>query len=147
MMSHKRKVAFLAVVALGMATAAIAQNATEAPPDPLLGTWIVQEAEFMGKKSPPGEAGKMRLAFHKDKVTWHFDTPDGPKSFDGTYKVDSKKNPKEIDLSQPNNPKTVALGIYKIEGKTLTILMGPERPKNFEDAALAKLVLQKKKSD
>ncbi len=111
----------------------------------LLGTWTVVEGEINGKKLP-GAAGTMRLIFTKDKVIWQFDTSDGEKAFDGTYKADPKKSPKEIDLSQPVNAKKVALGIYKIEGDRLTICMGAQRPKNFEDMVLSRLIFTRKKS-
>ena len=59
---------------------------------------MVEEAEIMGRKSPLADAGKMRLVFHKEKVKWQFDTSTGEKSFDVVYKVDPKKEPKEMGL-------------------------------------------------
>jgi uncharacterized protein (TIGR03067 family) len=54
---------------------------------------------------------------------------------EGTYKVDAKKNPGEIDIVPPKESST-HVGIYKIEGDTLTICLADknstERPTKFE---------------
>jgi len=116
---------------------------TKVTDTPFLGTWVVESAEALGQKAPDEHAGGMKLTFHPDKATWHFRRPDGWKSFDGTLWCDPASEPKEIDLSQPNNPGKVALGIYKIEGNTLTISMGAERPKTFEEPSWAKMVFRR----
>lgn len=113
------------------------------PRDEILGTGVIESAEALGQKSPADQAGRMKLEFHSDKVTWHFRVGDGWKSWDGTLRFDPKSDPKQIDLSQPNNPNTVALGIYKIEGKRLMISMGAERPKTFDEPSWSKFVLQR----
>jgi len=85
----------------------------------------------------------MKLEFRPNKVIWQFQVEDGWKSWDGKFWVDSEAEPKEMDLSEPNNPDRVALCIYKIEGGRLTILMGAERPTTFHDPSTGKLVLTK----
>jgi RNA polymerase sigma factor (sigma-70 family) len=88
--------------------------------DPLQGTWIIESAEFAGKKldlderDVPAEitfdGGKFTLRNKKDEVV------------EGTYTVDAKKEPKTLDLLPGNGPsKDKAFeGIYKIEGDRLT---------------------------
>jgi uncharacterized protein (TIGR03067 family) len=53
----------------------------------------------------------------------------------GSYKVDAKKSPAEIDLTPPKE-EGKHIGIFKIDGDTLTICMsdkgGTERPTKFE---------------
>ena len=113
------------------------------PRDELIGIWVMEWVEALGKKSPPEEAGGMKLEFRPNNVTWHFRQPDGWKSWDGELRYDSKSEPKQIDLFRPTNPDKVGLGIYKIEGNKLTISMGAERPKNWEEPSLAKMVLRR----
>lgn len=115
----------------------------EVPRDELRGVWVADSGEVMGQKAPDKDAGRMKLEFHAEKATWHFQSPEGWKAFDGILRYDSKSEPKQVDLGQPSNPDKVALGIYKIEGNKLTISMGAERPKTFEEPSLAKMVLKR----
>ena len=113
------------------------------PHSPLLGVWVVESGEALDKKASDKDSGGMKIEFHQDKATWYFQLGDSWKSWDGTLRFDPTKEPKEIDLSQPNNPGKVAYGIYKIEGNKLTISMGTERPKTFEEKSWAKIVLRR----
>ena len=57
--------------------------------------------------------------------------------FDSTYRIDSDKKPKHIDLigTEGDNKGKAAQGIYSIEGDTLQIcytMPGQKRPEQFE---------------
>src|SRR5262245_54418260 len=99
------------------------------PRDDLIGTWVVESAEALGNKSPADQAGRMKIEFHSDKAKWHFRQGDGWRAWYGTLSRNPTASPKQIDLSQPDNPATVVHGIYKIEYGILTISAGPVRPK------------------
>ena len=114
-----------------------------APCCPLFGTWEGVSGEALGNQME-GKPG-MRITFGANKVIWHFDTAEGEKSYDGYYKVYSSKQAGAIDLREPNSkdPNKTALGIYQIDGDTLWISMGRERPRDFNEPALTKLVFKR----
>ena len=80
-------------------------------PDELTGTWVTNAIDS-------GEGPKLTVAitytFKDGKLT--SEQGKGPKEY--TYKIDSTKDPKEIDM---DTGKEVRKGIYKIEKDTLTI--------------------------
>jgi uncharacterized protein (TIGR03067 family) len=49
----------------------------------------------------------------------------------GARKIDPTKNPKEITLTPDGSNKSL-LGIYKLEGDTLTLCFGEKRPTDFK---------------
>jgi uncharacterized protein (TIGR03067 family) len=118
-------------------------------PDAIYGTWVAVAGEAFGHKMPEGEAGGMRITFTAKKAIWQFWTAEGNKSYEGFCRINASAIPNEIDLGQPDNPrpKSLGLGIYKIEDDKLTIWMTlMERPKDFSDVAAAKLELRREKS-
>jgi uncharacterized protein (TIGR03067 family) len=62
----------------------------------------------------------------------------------GTYTVNTKKNPAEIDLTPPKED-AKHLGLFKIDGDTLTLCLsdkgGTERPTKFESPDGSKIML------
>jgi uncharacterized protein (TIGR03067 family) len=62
----------------------------------------------------------------------------------GTYTIDAKKSPAEIDLTPPKE-EGKHLGIFKIDGDTLTVCLGDkggtERPTKFESPDGSKIML------
>jgi uncharacterized protein (TIGR03067 family) len=96
---------------------------------------------------PPAKGVKgLRFTFAEDgKVTVQNDKSD-PET--GTYKIDGKKDPAEIDLLmevEKNKPAT--LGLYKVDGDTLTLCFQftlgdkAERPTKIESAAGSNIML------
>jgi uncharacterized protein (TIGR03067 family) len=106
------------------------------------GQWKAVSATSRGTKVPQEQIDKamVMLVFKDGKYTVTI----GGKELDaGTYKTDTTKKPHTIDLIAGKGKKT-DIGIYKIEGDTLTLAMGvasakdkealpkPERPTAFD---------------
>jgi len=128
------------------ATGARADDKKDVPKDlaPFQGTWKVAKAAFGGESVPDAEKDKLKFVFAGEKVT----VKEGMKDDTGSYSVDPKKDPAEIDLVSPKGEKI--LGIYKFEkdGKlTLTFVKGKDaaRPKKFDDKDAVMMVLEKVK--
>jgi len=106
----------------------------------IVGEWEGTKAVAGGKEMPVPEGG-IRFEFTADgKLIIHEGKKDQPDT--GTYKVDTKKDPAELDMIPPVNQKVAAPpsipGIFKVDGDTLTLCFskGPEattkRPTKFE---------------
>src|SRR5258708_11902366 len=67
--------------------------------DRLQGTWVMTAFEIMGKSEDAPKDQESTYTFKGDKVTMTADK----KTKEGTFKLDEKKNPKEIDLVGPKN--------------------------------------------
>ena len=121
---------------LALTATATAQEKKDVPKElaPFQGTWKVVKAEQGGMPAPAKEIETIRFTFAGDKVT----VKESKKEKDdtGTFSVDAKKDPAEIDLVSPKGEKIP--GIYKFEkdGKlTLAFVKGKDatRPKAFDD--------------
>ena len=135
---------------LALASTATAQEKKdekkEMPKDlaPFQGTWKVVKAEFGGV--PPGDkVPELRFTFAGDKVV----VREGKDDETGSYSVDAKKNPPELDLV---NTKGVRLqGIYKFDkdGKLNLCFVGDkgDRQKSFDTrkTSAGMMVLEKVK--
>lgn len=133
---------------IGIAISVGAPGAKDAPKKEvsIVGEWIGEKAVRSGQERPVPEGG----------ITFTF-TADGQMSVkegnrepkDGaTYKIDTKKNPAELDIIPPAGKKEpTILGIFKIDGDTLTICIGAgskdgsERPTKFESPEGSKTML------
>ena len=121
-----------AVLALGLTAAA-------PPPgvDELRGTWALTGGEVNGKPLPPKLLAKrFRLVIGDGK--WDSYTGSDPKPEHLTFTLDPSASPKRVDLIDPTDAHPAdegELGIYKVEGDTLTINLnrpgGKERPTDF----------------
>ena len=117
------------------------QNPPLAPNKAILGTWQAVSGEAFGKQTTGKEAWGMRITFAEGKAIWDFNTKKGWQSFDGLCRIDPGGKSGCIDLGQPKSedPLRVALGIYKINGDSLQINMGKDRPSDFDQPTLTKL--------
>ena len=97
------------------------------------GTWAVVSMEWEGKKTPAEIVAKITRVVDGEHVTWKREG----KPFAGTtVKLDSTTDPNLIDVTPDGGPgrDKPVLGIYKLDGDTLTICMGDPakpRPKAF----------------
>jgi uncharacterized protein (TIGR03067 family) len=129
---------------IGLALAFAAPAGKDAPkkdPPSLVGEWLAESGVKGGKPDnpPPGTT----MTFTADGKVFIKDNKKDSMEF-ATYKADPKKNPAEIELVPPPAVKDVSmLGIYKIDGDTLTICidMGGDRPKEFASPAGSKHML------
>ncbi len=117
----------------------------------LSGTFAVILFERDGKKSPPDDLKKMKVV--QKGAEWTFYLGEDPTQ--GKDTVFPDKSPKQINslyLNGPAHDKTV-LGIYKIEGDTITYCWaepGKERPKEFAtkaDSGLTLMTLKRVKEE
>jgi uncharacterized protein (TIGR03067 family) len=99
------------------------------------GTWRVTSFVADGAEAPPEVAGEMSRVVEGDHVVWKR----GGTSFAGTtVELDPAADPKAIDVI-PDGGKLKGkrvLGIYRLDGDTLTICMaGPDQDRPHEFAA------------
>ena len=101
-------------------------KANKAELDKLQGSWAVDKD---GKTA--------ELKFEKDKFTLYLD---GEAAFKGSIKIDSKKKPKEMDMTVSEGiafQGETSKAIYELDGDTLkwyAPIPGKDRPKGFDDA-------------
>lgn len=97
------------------------------------GTWLLVTAELAGTKLPEESLKIMKLILTDQ--TYELQT--GEESDKGTYKLDSAKKPREMDIKGtegPNKGKTI-LTIYELQDDTLKVcydLGGKDRPTEFK---------------
>lgn len=98
----------------------------------IVGEWDGEKAVRGGVEKPLPEGG-VKITFTADGKLI---SKEGNKDAEeGSYTFDAKKNPGEIDIVPPKESET-HIGIYKIEGDTLTICLADKnaatRPTKFE---------------
>jgi RNA polymerase sigma-70 factor (ECF subfamily) len=118
------------VVLIG--TAVSAQEAKDEL-DGLQGQWVGVSREDRGKKMPDEIATQRKLTIQGNR--WIVKGRNGPEG-DFAIQTDPSKNPKTIDVTLKADKGTFTfVGIYKLEGDTLTVCLRPAprgRPEQFE---------------
>ena len=104
----------------------------------LRGTWVTVSLVNNGKtlvdeKTPPKEDPATKLVYDADK--WMIRIGDKTVA-SGTFKIDSTKKPKEIDVFDESGKKNeqTKLGIYEVKDDTYRFCLAPAgkpRPKEF----------------
>lgn len=109
----------------------------------IVGEWVLESSSFGGKADKI--AGDNRYEFTADGKWLIRLNRAEVKALPRQFKVDAKANPATIDVTflKPDGgalQQPAILGIYKIEGDTLTICYAPgsERPTSFEPAGGAR---------
>src|SRR5258708_22453680 len=95
------------------------------------GKWTVVSIEENGKAAPADEVAKFEVTIKGDLFTVKIKDEDNKEM---TIKLDPAKKPPAIDLVPKNAKETTVLGIYKLDGDTLTICgtdEKKERPTEF----------------
>jgi uncharacterized protein (TIGR03067 family) len=123
---------------LALVIAAPARPAEVDPPG-LVGRWTVESATFTGMALPKPD---LTITFAADGK-YETRPASGDARVSGTFTFDPKKDPPELDLTEPTNAGKVSPSIYKIDGDTLTICSSTdgERPRAFDAPAGSRLVL------
>jgi RNA polymerase sigma-70 factor (ECF subfamily) len=143
------KLRLLLVVAVGLALGADAARGDDAVKDlkQFQGTWTLDSVEANGVKV---DRDAMRKAGHDitmvvqdDKFTLKLKRGD----LEGTLKLDPTRKPRAYDAkgTDPEGQTHETVGIYKIEGDTLTVCYvaaGKDRPTEFKADAGSEAVVQ-----
>jgi uncharacterized protein (TIGR03067 family) len=127
-----------ATLFLGLAVSLSAPTIKDSPkPAPaIVGEWVPDSLTMGGVTTTAPEGRSYEFTAHGLWITRR----DGVavKSYPDVYELDSKADPPSIDKSplvrlDDNRAPSPMLGIYQLEGDTLTICLGGEvRPKTFE---------------
>lgn len=108
---------------------------------PFQGTWKVVRAELDGKELPEKIPPELRFRFSGDKLTV---TESRDEAETGSVKVDSRKQPAEIDLVGPKGEKVAGIYRFDKDGKmSLCFVKGKAgaRPRSFDTAGTAALLM------
>lgn len=137
----------VAVCAVGLLVAADdpeADDAAKADLKKLEGAWAVESVKSEGPV--PEQMKTVTLTFAGDKLTMRL--PEG-KEMTQRVILNPKKDPKEMNFrperEEPNG--APGLAIYKVDGDTLTLVLGPpdKRPAKFEPPENGFLIVLKRK--
>jgi uncharacterized protein (TIGR03067 family) len=115
------------------------------------GKWAATGGSHNGKKIP-GEAFEKLMAVIAFKDGKYSSTIMGKEDEAGTYTMDAKKDPVQVDfkITEGKDKGKTQLGILKIDGDTMTVANAmpgaKDRPKNFDGGeGVAVLTLKRQK--
>ena len=113
------------------------------------GTWVVIASTRDGEKAPEDDLKKTMVTVVM-KGGKYAVTAQGKKVEAGTYTTDATKKPATIDvtITAGDEKGRTELGIYKLDGDTLTMAVTPhdskQRPKDFKPAAKGEVMVFKR---
>jgi uncharacterized protein (TIGR03067 family) len=113
-----KTLSFVALVAGALlASAASIGRAAEADKDELQGVWAATSMEINGEPAPAKEVERTRFTFKGEKLLLRHSKDEG-KEEEGTFKTESKKSPRHLDITIKS--KTLH-GIYEVKGDELKV--------------------------
>src|SRR5262245_13101720 len=120
----KMKSLFLTTIVAGACIASAGNTCRGAEKDELQGEWVATSIEVNGKRAA---LEGTRLEFKGDAVVLRHEDNKGMPD-EGTYKTDSKKSPKHLDITIK---KKTLHGIYEVKGEELKVCFETgEKPEN-----------------
>jgi uncharacterized protein (TIGR03067 family) len=125
------RVQALLIAAIGLLTGA--DDAVQKEYQRFEGTWLFASIEMDGMKLPLEQFKDSKLVVMPGGK---FTMVAGPTTYGGTFKVDTSKTPRHIDVTFTEGPEKgkTLLGIYELEGETYKLCMadtGKDRPTAF----------------
>jgi uncharacterized protein (TIGR03067 family) len=121
------------VAVLGLLNVAVVRAGDAEDLAAMKGTWSIVSAERDGK-----DVTDATVTMTFDGVSKVAVKRGDKQIFDGTAKLDAAKSPKTIDVTQESEGdlkgRTIP-GIYELDGDTLKVCSGKERPTDFTAAA------------
>ena len=127
-------IATVAVVLTTVAPVYADKDASKKDFDKIQGEWSLVTLHIEGKPAPEDRVKASKMTFKGNEASH---VGQNGKLEKGTFKLDASKTPKAIDISPSSGPQKgeTLLGIYSIEGETLTICgakLGDDRPKEIK---------------
>jgi uncharacterized protein (TIGR03067 family) len=111
--------------------------------DKFQGTWVIVSIEYNGKRIERLGAGDLKVIIMPGKIAW---MQRGRTVSEASYKVDSTKNPKQIESTMILGPQKgkVSTVTYRLEGDTLRLSQTQDRKqaaKGFQGRGARQVVL------
>jgi len=145
LMTRRTGLAALVAVALAAAGGGVltaAEEKDKSDKELLQGTWNAVSGERDGEKLNENQLKNWeKMVFADDKFT-----REGNEKKEGTFVLDPKKEPKEIDLNTTVKGQAATwYGIYELKGTTLKLTLKGERPTEFNSKGGILIVFEKQK--
>lgn len=131
-----QRIALAPILGLVVTAAALTQDAADADLKKLQGEWIMTSLEYNGQPSPEENVKRFRRKVEGAKYTVTITKGDDVQTVKGSFKLNSTKKPKELDVTtkdKDGNEITI-LGIYELDGDTHKVCMAPKdepRPTDY----------------